>query len=588
MNMQIFSTATGPSAVSRLAILASAAQLACGLTVVQQAQAQSANEVLLQQWANQTGQAAQVVQGEQGVQLEWNGQSSLDVYSNSVSSPSGNPALSPIRPGTFERLTLGGDLRGVGPQGDVNYLQAVATQSTDRSVLSRYNPQLFSLQAGRAGPGYQFAAGDVVANYSGLGANMGLRGISATNQIDRLTVNGFAGTVAESWESLFNVSPRNGGPARLTYLRDVYGTKVNYQATREVLLFGTLQSRRDRQRSLESDATGVVPRPSQSAAAATTGVRYQTQWAADQTLVIGGEVGRSRSENLATSETFNDTAVLLDAQGRIGTLALRAGFHKLGNRWASVGQTAAPGIREAYAGGDWQFAPEWIWGSDVRRTDNSQVLGAISLKSELDSLANRLSWTPQSLPGWNMSLSDLRNRTTDATGGTGENNSWQVSVNRSVAPWVASLTLGRTVQSFERQPASGSRTTHWQLNGGRSWSDATAETPASLTFSLQALLGMQNQVLALPASNKVRTAGLTGALTTGRWGSLNYNWQFQSIDPENARPKLTTRQWTLDYSRQLSDQWTVKGYWRDIRRNHGSLLAAVDERVLGFQVAYLW
>lgn len=549
--------------------------------------AQTANDAVLQQWATQTGQSAQVVQTEQGSQLEWHGQASIDVYSNSVSTPGGNASLSPLREGTFERVTVGNDLRSTGAQGDVNYLQAVGTQSNDRSVLSRYNPQMFSFQAGRAGPGYQIAAGDVVASHSTLGANMGLRGFSAARQIDALTVSGFAGTVAESWESLFNARPLNQQPARLTFLRDVYGAKADYQLSRQTSVFGTVQSRQDRRSSLVGLPGAVAP-PSQAALAATAGIRYQTNWAPDQTLVVTGEIGRSRQKELATRESASDEALLLDAQGRYGAFGLRAGFHDLGDRWASVGQSAAPGIREAYAGGDWQLGPAWSWGTDVRRTESNQLFGAAAFHSTLDSLSNRLTWTPEALTGWSFSVSDLRNRMLDATNARGENDSVQFSVSRSVAPWVASLTLGRSALRTEGRAASDSRTNQWQFTAGRSWSDATAETPASLTFNLQGLVGVQSQMMALPASNRALTAGLFGSLLHARWGSVNFNLQMQSIDPENGSPKLRTTQWSLDYTRQLSDQWTVKGFWRDIDRNQGSLIAQVRERVLGIQLGYLW
>ncbi len=546
-----------------------------------------ANEAVLQQWANQTGQAAQVVQGEQGAQLEWHGQATLDVYSNSVSTQSGNPSLSPLRGGTFERLSVGNDLRSTGRLGDVNYFQAVGTQSTDRSVLSRYNPQMFSFQAGRAGPGYQIAGGDVVANYSGLGANMGLRGLSAARQMDALVVSGFAGTVAESWESLFNASTLTGQPARVSYLRDVYGAKLDYQATPEWLLFSTLQSGRERKGSA-TVVPGAVASDPRSSAAFTAGGRYQTQWAADRSLTVGAEVGRSRAENLTSRESASDSAVLVDATARVGLMGLRAGFHRLGDRWASVGQTAAPGIRESYGGGDWQFAPEWVWGLDGRQTTNRQTFAGVVQQSELDSLTNRISWSPSAWTGWNFSWSDLRNRTTDSTGTRGDNNSWQVSVLRSVTPWSASLTLGRSVQRFEGRPASDSRSNQWQLSAGRSWSNDTAETPASLTFNLQLFLGLQNQLLAIPASNRAATAGLSASLLAGSWGSVNGNWQLQSIDPKNGTPKLISRQLSLDYSRQLTEQWSMKAYLRNIERNQGSLLAYVRERIFGLQAGYLW
>lgn len=550
-------------------------------------QAQTANDAVLQQWQQQSGQAGAVVPAEEGSRIEWHGTSSLDVYTNSVSGPGGN-TLTPLRNGTFERLTLGGDLRRVGSQGDTDYLQAVGIQSNDRSVLSRYAPQLFTLQAGRAGPGYLLSAGDVVASFSSLGATTGLRGFTGARQIDRAVVTGFAGTVAESWESLANSTARDGRPARLTYLRDVYGAKVDVQATPEWLAFGTLQSSKDRASSVRA-VPGVVMPDAASTASGTVGARYQTQWANQATLSASAEIGRSRQENLATGAAMTGDAVLLDANARIGAVGLRAGFHRLESTWAAVGQAAPAGVREAYAGADWQFVPEWQVGVDVRTATNQPMLGAVlAARQDLDSLSTRLTWSPSSAPGWSVAWMDTRNRTTDAAGAQMHNDSWQVSVSRWVAPWSASLTAGRSELRAPAYPAGDSRTSLWQGSLGRSWDNATAETPASLTFNLQVFLSSQSQVMALPASNRSRTAGLSGALSGGAWGQLNFNLQLQDIDPRNGTPVLRTRQWTLDYARQLTQRWSMKAFWRDIHYNKGSLLAFQRERVLGLQAGYQW
>ncbi|MFT4241968.1 MAG: hypothetical protein QM569_06765 [Acidovorax sp.] len=575
---------TGAAEFSLPALVA----LACG-ALAQHAAADDANAAVLQQWSQQTGQSAAVVTGgEGGAQLEWHGTATLDVYGNSVSGAGGN-ALTPLRSGSFDRLTVGGDLRSVGADGDTRYVQVVGMQSNDRSVLSRYTPQVQSFQAGLAGQRYLVSAGDVVASFSSLGASIGLRGFTGTQQIDRLALTGFAGTVADSWESLSNARTRNGTPARFTYLRDVYGVKAGFQATPEWQLFSTLQSRRDRQGSIQP-GTGAALGDAAGATSATFGARYQTQWAADTTLAASAEWGRSREDNLRTGASAMDNAVLIDANARIGALGLRGGFHQLDPRWASLGQAVPGGVRESYAGADWQISPEWQAGVDLRDAVNQPVFaGLVMPRQALDMLSTRLSWSPSSWPGWSLSWMDTRSRTTDATGARADNESWQLTASRWVAPWSASLTAGRSqLRAGGAQAVGDSRSTLWMGSLGRSWDNATAEQPASFTFHLQATLGTQNLLMAQLASNRARTAGLSATFSGTAWGQLGTNVQWQAIDPGSAGARLYTRQWTLDYTRQFSAQWSAKAYWRDVQYNKGSVLAFQRERVLGLQVNYLW
>lgn len=202
-----------------------------------------ANAQVLQNWQAQTGQAAWV--NDDG-KLEFHGAITVDVYGNSKNIPSGNPALSALPQGTFGRATFQGDVRTTSPDGDVTYLQGTVTGTSDRSIMPRYNTQINSLQGGRAGPGYQIAVGDVVAGFSGLSSNLGLRGLLAARQTERLTMTGFAGTVAESWESLLNAGALDGLAARTRYSRDVFGGKTELQFDDNISGYVTLQSWRDR------------------------------------------------------------------------------------------------------------------------------------------------------------------------------------------------------------------------------------------------------------------------------------------------------------------------------------------------------
>ncbi|MFM7330842.1 MAG: hypothetical protein ACKO1L_04140 [Brachymonas sp.] len=140
---------------------------------------QQANDQVLKSWQQQTGQAASV--NPQG-QIEFHGGITVDAYRVDIKNPSGNAALSPLRENDFGKAVFQGDVRTQSPEQDVTYLQGVLTGTNDRTVIARYANQINSFQMGRAGVGYQLAFGDVVANFSGLSSNLGLRGALMAKQ----------------------------------------------------------------------------------------------------------------------------------------------------------------------------------------------------------------------------------------------------------------------------------------------------------------------------------------------------------------------------------------------------------------------
>ncbi len=100
--------------------------------------------------------------------------------------------------------------------------------------------------------------GDVVAAFSGLGSNLGLRGTLGTKELGALTLTGFAGVVAESWEALNNRSALDGLAPRTRYIRDVLGAKAEYKISDTLTGFMTLQNYHDRLGSVELPAGSVA------------------------------------------------------------------------------------------------------------------------------------------------------------------------------------------------------------------------------------------------------------------------------------------------------------------------------------------
>jgi hypothetical protein len=545
-------------------------------------QANQANAQVLQSWQQQTGQAASV--SPQG-QIEFHGGITLDAYGTSVSSPSGNPALSPLRDNSFGKLIFQGDVRSQSAEQDITYLQGTFTSTNDRSVLSRYSAQINSFQTGRAGAGYQLAFGDVVANYSGLSSNLGLRGLLAAKQFGALTVTGVAGTVAESWEALFQRDALDKLPPRTRYLRDVIGVKAEYAFDQQLSAFATLQNYADR--------IGSAPLPAGSPALGgvviSTGLKYTKD-----TLQLSAELASAKTEDKTTLTDRSGNAFVVDGTYRFtqAGVGLRFGYHDLGARFASLAQTVAPGIREWYAGADWQITPQLSWGLDLRDATTRVAATLITPASEtgLETLSNRLSYSFQTITGLVLAFSDTRNRGKDALGNSNRNDTTQINLNYGSQSWTTGMSLGMGHSRSPVNPAGDSNSSQWQFNLGRNWSDASAEKQASWTVGLQGNLGqqIQKQVLA-GTQSKATTYGLNLTASSTPLGQILLGLQRQQTDqPTPGAPSLATTSLNLDWTKAFTPQWQLKGYAKVNRRNHGDAALQVDERILGVQGSYKW
>jgi hypothetical protein len=550
--------------------------------VMAQTTQEAANAQVLQSWQQQTGQAASVnAQGN----VEFHGGITLDAYSVGIKSPSGNPALSPLRDNSFGKLVFQGDVRTQSAEQDVTYVQGVLTATNDRSVIARYANQINSFQTGRAGQGYQFAFGDVVANYSTLSSNLGLRGLLAAKQFGALTVTGVAGTVAESWEALLNRSALDNLAPRTRYLRDVMGMKAEYAFDQQLSAFATLQSYGDRL----SSAPLPAGTPALSGVVVSTGLKYTKD-----ALQISAELAASNTEDKNTLLDRSGKAFVIDGTYRFTSpgINLRFGYHDLGPRFTSLAQSVAPGIQEWYAGADWALLPQLTWGLDLRDATTRVAATAFSPASETDlqTLSNRLSYSFQGITGLVLSLSDTRNHGKDALGNSNKNDNTQLNLNYGSQIWTGGASLGIGHSRSPANPAGDSNSSQWQLMLGRNWSDASAEKQASYTVGLQGSLGQQIQKQIVAGTQSKNTSyGLNLTASSTALGQLLLGLQRQQTEqPTPGAPRLATTSLNLDWTKAFTQQWQLKGYAKINRRNHGDALLQVDERILGVQGSYKW
>jgi len=540
----------------------------------------NANQQILQKWQSQTGQTGAV--NAQG-QVEFHGDATFDVYRNSVSNPNGKADLTPLRTGTFEKIVLQGDLRSTSADDDVLYAQGVITGSNDRSVLARYANVANSVQIGRSGVGYQLSFGDVVAAFSSLGSNLGLRGTMGTKELGGLTVTGFAGTVAESWEALTNRAALDGLTPRTRYLRDVVGAKAEYKISNEFTGFMTLQNYHDRM--------GSADLPAGSAALdgqiTTIGSKY-----VNGNLQVTAEVARSTKNDLVASTSASGQASIIDATYRMDSVALRSGYHDLDASFASLAQTTAAGIREWYVGADWTITPQLTYGVDVRDaiTRVAAQGETPSSQSSLQSLTNRVNYSVAAIPGLAFSVTDTRNKGKDAFQNGTLNEAGQFVTTYTSAEWSANALVGIGRARNPLNEVADSNNKNWQVTIVRNLSDASSEKQADWTLGLQVTTGRQLQALiATGVETRTSNLGFNVTGTSQSYGNLNLGWLRQrSTQPIAGAANLTTDTLNLDWTKSFGPQLTMKAYAKVNRRNHGDALLQVDERIIGVQGAFKW
>ena len=556
----------------RWRLVLGATPLVLGSTALAQS---DANRQVLDRWQAQTGE--QRVLDERGV-AQFQGAVSVDIYEHAVVTDAGNDPrlLSSLQPGLHQRTTVQADWRRTDAGQHTSYVQGVWTGTDDRGLQPRYGGQVTSFQAGWAGPGYRIAFGDVVAGFSNLGSNLGLRGLLGGWEGERTSVSAFAGAVAESWEALARRTPRDGRPARAAAVREAIGLKAEHRFAPAWSAFATLQSWRDRP---GETGTGAAAGPAARGRSASVGLRLAA--AATQAQF---EWARSSRRTDGAVAVDDDAWQLTLSHRAADTLTLRAGAHDLRPGFATLAQTIAPGLREVYLGADWTLAPALLWSIDLRDARSRLVAaGGAVTATDLDTLSNRIGWRIDGWPGWTLQLSDLRTRGRDAAGQPSRNSGTQLALLHAGAVWNGQLMLG----GGEARAAGGqTRLVQWQAQLGRTLGSAGGDGSGAWQLSV----GQQRQRYSTTDRPLLQsTLGLAANASHRRWGQWQLSAQWQHTgQPTPGAPDLRGHAVGLNWSLTTAAGWSWKAYLRHNRRNHGDARLRVDERTLGVQGSLAW
>lgn len=567
--------------------------------------ASASNEEALMAFALLAGDSApKIVNRAEGIKLEWRGTVSIDGYRSRIGAPLGSEQIATaLQPGNLGRLVFSTDIRLVEPNGASNFFQGSLTASNDRAVLSRYSSQVTTLQLGRSSPRYNVSAGDIAANYSGLGSSLGLRGITLSQKLGDWTFSGHGGVVAESWEALLNHRPLDGGSARNQFLRNVRGVKTEYAWNRFLRLYATLQGFDDRASTLPIERVSL---PAAATRSASAGLAYQSERA-----TLTGELAKSRFVREQDSERIG-VGWVLDGSYRWQTLSLRAGYHDVGPEFVSLAQTVPAGIKESYLGADWTATPWLSLGADVRdsktrfarpfvpsplnpsddflvegATLNLPVAPAPTLARGFNGRATinfGANW-----PGWNLSLQNSESDSRDSQGNPGRSRSSNAGLAFSLPIVNGNLSISDGYSRNAAYPAADSKSRGWQFQFSRLLTRNYADGSPNWSINGVVVVGRQVQTIVLShAKTQSQMLGLNFSGQHARLGQFNFQWNDTKIAQPFTEVDLTTRTFQLDLTHPLAQGQALKGYMRHVHRNMGDPKLEAIERLGGVQFNITW
>ncbi len=563
-----------PRAASLLGCLVLTVPMTAALPALADTTEVNANDPVLQAWRLQNfgGPSPELVRQEDGsTRIVWNGNVTLDTYTNQIESASGS-MNSAMLGGSFRKLVVQSDLRGIGADGRTTHFQLGWTASDDLAVLASNTRQINNLQVGFSGQDYLLALGDVMPNYSNLGSALGLRGMVSQIKSGDVTVYAYAGLVAQSWEALGGQVPRQ------QYLRDVLGGKVEYQLLPALRIYATMQSGEDRAGSLPAGVSFLPPLSIHSLSA---GFQYQ-----ENSLQISGEYARGSSQAEGQART-DGNALLLDATWQLSKVVLRGGYHDLGPGFATLSGMAQAGVWETYLNADWTVAGWLTLGSDLRNSKNrtlaSVFFPASTTRNDANTWRANMNFGPN-LPGWGVSLKKTDGKQRDMLDQLTRNFQSNASLNYNSPSHSASVSYGSGESLNQAIPDYSSENTAWQFSLARNYSDATFTAAPEWNLSLSLSGGIQKQVMALGAatSNVNYSIGLNGQRQG--WGNLQLGYSEGYATQPYGGPDMRQRGLQLEASRPLLTSATLKLYLRDNQRNIGDAVLAARESVSGVQL----
>jgi hypothetical protein len=260
----------------------------------------------------------------------------------------------------------------------------------------------------------------------------------------------------------------------------------------------------------------------------------------------------------------------------------------LGVHYTSLAQSAAPGVRELFVGGEWFITPSLSYGNDVRKTETKSAnYDDISPINLVYSLTNRLTYNVTQIPGLNFSLQDTRNWG-EVEQNKARNTTTQFGTAYSNQHYSGNLSFSNSRQRTNTNPESNSVTDGIQFSIGRQILEGELLALPGITGGIQFNGGYQQQRIANGTKTSSSNEGVSINARSQKLGQLQLGFTNLDTHQPNGRPNLNTQNVNLDWSKAVIKGLNLKAYIRNIFRNHGDRIQYSDEKVVGIQADYQW
>lgn len=507
--------------------------------------------------------------GPQGVRIEWKGSASADRYSNHITSASGQ-AGTPLVTGQHFKATFSGDLRAIRPGGTMDYLQFATTHSNDPAVLPRKPYQTGTLQLGRSAADYVLALGDVAPHFSTLSSSLGVRGLLGQTRLGPLSVNAYAGQVAESWEALLERD------LRTQPTRSVRGLKLEYPLGTSTKAYVTSQSY----------TTGSLSSPGLAFSGDTAGRSHSAGFVyKGPTLTVAGETALSSSDDALSGER-SARATVVDGTWQKDKITVRAGVHDVDPGFSSLSLSVRPGIQEAYVSAEWAVSALASLGGDFRKSRQT-TLGtpyAAAIESETDAATAGINFNfGPDWPGWSASVQQLHSVARAADNQRQLNQSTNLALNYASPSFSLNLGFGRGRVTNSNAPEydADSEVLTWAVRRMfASGASAVGSWAGSIGWNGKA----QIQTPANGTGLKSGDTALQLSLERSGFGSVSVLASSGILTPAPGSPSARSSGFQLEAVYLPSRSSSVKVYWRHMRLNANYSTLAVLERTTGIQL----
>lgn len=566
--------------------------LACTPMMLSPAHGQVENEAVLDSWAAHTGEQVEVDRSEDGA-VTWSVSASVDIYQREVESPGEADLLTPRRDGSFHNATVSAEWRATQDGDHGSHFYVANTHSSDRAVQSLYRNRLTSLQAGVSRPGRRAVVGDVVANFSVLGAGTGLRGTALQWEAGRHTLEAFGGVVSDSWETLLGTRRLTDAIDAPVGKRHVYGMKFSTPIGERATVFATVQAFDDRAAdALDGTYADGRPQPVSNARTSTLGVAYQRRFGGGRMFGLEVEHGASQADAFVSGDRRSDRAFSLSLRGDVpwsgGRYTLGLGHHDLGMDWAGIGAAALAGSRESYLSNSIQWDKGLSWRHDWLDGLTRQPWGDDTYRVMQGTSTHQLVWQPEWLKGGSLALHDIRSRTRDNAGANSRAQQTQASVSLVHGDWQGLVQWGLSGEDFYSTSGERVRLRDWQVAVGHSARDLSRNFLQLASYAVNVSAGRKAHTTGVDNRLLVRSAGVDLSSFSPVWGSLSLSHARQWVRLAVGGSEVPTRSTTLSYSKDLRSGLSLRVYASHLAQNVGLTYAQLREKAVGIQLSQAW